>query len=279
IEAKWCGEQLDTHSSQLFRYFGTSEAKIGILTNGILYRFFTDLDEPNKMDLTPFMEFNILDIKENLIPELKRFQRSSLDLDTVFNAASELKYTTAIKQFLSQQAADPAEDFVSFVVGHVYNGRKTSSVVERFKPIVKRSFSQYLNDILNERFKSMLNASDEEKKQEKETQPEEEAMQEEASAIHTTAEEVEAFFIIKALVHDVIEPSRLSYKDTQSYFSILVDNKTTRWICRLQIEGRKKSVIIRGGEAKKEERIPITNNNDLYGLKDKFVLAALSQQD
>lgn len=60
---------------------------------------------------------------------------------------------------------------------------------------------------------------------------------------------------------------------------ILVDNKTTRWICRLQIEGRKKSVIIRGGEAKKEERIPITNNNDLYGLKDKFVLAALSQQD
>ena len=51
IECKWCGDSLDKHGSQLFRYFGTSPAKFGILTNGVLYRFYTDLDESNKMDV------------------------------------------------------------------------------------------------------------------------------------------------------------------------------------------------------------------------------------
>ena len=39
IECKWCGEQLDKHSSQLFRYFSTTTAKFGILTNGIILFF------------------------------------------------------------------------------------------------------------------------------------------------------------------------------------------------------------------------------------------------
>ena len=45
VEAKWCGEPLDKHASQLFRYFSTTPAKFGVLTNGIIYRFYTDLDD------------------------------------------------------------------------------------------------------------------------------------------------------------------------------------------------------------------------------------------
>lgn len=76
IECKSVSEELSKHASQLFRYFGTSEAKFGILTNGVIYKFFTDLDETNKMDLTPFMEFNVLDIKKNTIKELKKISKS-----------------------------------------------------------------------------------------------------------------------------------------------------------------------------------------------------------
>ena len=54
VECKSCNENLDKHGSQLFRYFGTTDAKFGILTNGIIYRFFTDLENKNKMDDTPF---------------------------------------------------------------------------------------------------------------------------------------------------------------------------------------------------------------------------------
>ena len=70
IECKPFTEKLDKHGSQLFRYFSTTTAKFGILTNGIEYRFFTDLDEVNKMDLVPFMTFDMLNIKDALIPEL-----------------------------------------------------------------------------------------------------------------------------------------------------------------------------------------------------------------
>lgn len=53
VECKSCSEQLDKHSSQLFRYSDFS-AKFGILTNGVISRFYTDLEESNKMDLVPF---------------------------------------------------------------------------------------------------------------------------------------------------------------------------------------------------------------------------------
>ena len=55
IECKSISENLNKHDSQLFRYFGTTSAKFAILTNGMEYRFYTDLDNPNKMDESPFL--------------------------------------------------------------------------------------------------------------------------------------------------------------------------------------------------------------------------------
>lgn len=98
VEAKWCGESLDKHGGQLFRYFGTTKAKFGILTNGFEYRFFTDLDEQNKMDQKPFFVFDITQIKEQDITELKKFHKASFDIDAVFSAAEDLKYSNQVKQ-------------------------------------------------------------------------------------------------------------------------------------------------------------------------------------
>ena len=44
IEVKSINKNLDKHSSQLFRYFATTNARFAILTNGITYRFYSDLD-------------------------------------------------------------------------------------------------------------------------------------------------------------------------------------------------------------------------------------------
>ncbi|WP_240043698.1 type I restriction endonuclease, partial [Akkermansia muciniphila] len=103
IEAKWCGEQLDKHDSQLFRYFGTSKAKFAILTNGLVYKFFTDLEEPNKMDEKPFLVIDMLNLKDNQVPELKKFTKASFDIESIFDAASELKYSNEFKQLFSEE--------------------------------------------------------------------------------------------------------------------------------------------------------------------------------
>lgn len=98
IECKKIGEPLNiNHASQLFRYFHVTNARISILTNGQEYKFFTDLDAPNKMDEKPFLEINLLDLDEMVISEIKKLTKSAFDLESILNAAGELKYVSLIK--------------------------------------------------------------------------------------------------------------------------------------------------------------------------------------
>lgn len=141
IEAKWIGERLDNHDSQLFRYFGTTTSKFAILTNGMIYKFFTDLEEVNKMDNKPFLEINILDIKENLVGELKKFHKSNFNIQEIFDTASELKYSYEIKHLFAQDLQSPTDDLIKYFLSNIYSGLKTQNVIERFRPIVKKALN------------------------------------------------------------------------------------------------------------------------------------------
>lgn len=272
IEAKWCGENLQKHDSQLFRYFGTTPAKFSILTNGIIYRFYTDLDEQNKMDEKPFLEFNLLDIKENLVPELKKFQRQNFDVETIFNTASELKYTNQIKQFMSQQLLNPSDAFVSYVLGEVYPGRKTQNVIDKFREVVKKSLNQFVNELMNERIKTALEAQPSEVSPDENQDPP--VKEEHLPKIQTTEEELEGYFIVRSILREAIPVGRISYKDTESYLSILLDNNIRKWICRLQLNGSQKSIII-ADESKKGIKHTLESVDNIYNLsKELFESAA-----
>jgi predicted type IV restriction endonuclease len=89
FECKSHNADLDRqHPTQLYRYFSVLEARFAVLTNGITYRFFTDLEEKNKLDSKSFFEFNMLDIHEAAVEELKKFTKSAFDLDQNVNAAT-----------------------------------------------------------------------------------------------------------------------------------------------------------------------------------------------
>lgn len=76
IECKRIDEPLSlNNASQLFRYFHVSSARIGVLTNGKTWEFFTDLDEPNKMDEKPFLLLDLTNIDPYILPELKKLTR------------------------------------------------------------------------------------------------------------------------------------------------------------------------------------------------------------
>lgn len=129
IECKGCNANLnDNHASQLRRYFHVTAARIGVLTNGQTYQFFTDLDEPNIMDKKPFMEIDLLDMDEQLIPELKKLSKSSFELDQMLSAASNLKYTREIKGYFERQMVAPDPEFVRLVLTDIYAGMKTQVV-------------------------------------------------------------------------------------------------------------------------------------------------------
>lgn len=267
VECKWCGEQLDKHSSQLFRYFSTTAAKFGILTNGVIYRFYTDLDEANKMDLTPFLEINLLDLRENLTNELKKFCKSSFDKDNIFSTASELKYTNLIKDLLKKELDEPSETFVRFIISSIYEGQKNQKVIDKFTPIVKKSFVSFVNELVNQRLTSALNSTPETEEIEV---PEQTTA---TSKIVTTQAEIESFFIIRGILAGTLNVEDIVYRDTESYFGILYKNNNRKPICRLNLDTKKKQLLI-PNENKVFERIYIESLNDIYNYRDKLIAVA-----
>ena len=258
IEAKSISENLDKHNSQLFRYFGTTEAKFAILTNGIRYKFYTDLEQPNKMDAKPFLDVNILDIKENQVTELKKFSKSSFDVDKIFDTASNLKYSTQFKTVFANELQNPSDSFVSLFVSAVYEGKKTQSVIEKFRPILKASLNQYITENMNEKIKSALNAQEETN----ETEEIEEDIKPKRNIV-TTQDELEAYFIIKNILKEVVNIDDITFKDNERYMAILYKNKTTKWICRLYFNSSTKYIAIPNAD-KKKKRISL---NDLYEIE------------
>ncbi len=268
IECKACSDSLGKHSSQLFRYFGTTTAKFGILTNGIVYKFYTDLDESNKMDLTPFLEIDMENLKESLIPSLKKFCKTEFDKDNILSVASELKYTSLIKDVLKSELDTPSDDFVRFLLGTTYEGLKTQKVIDNFKPIVKKSFSSFINELLNQRISSALNNENEKEEESSDEQP-----AEPVSKIVTTETELQAFFIIKGLLAGSVDIDDVVYRDTESYFGILYKDNNRKPICRLNLDGKKMQLLI-PDENKNFERIYLESLNDIYQYKERLIQVA-----
>ena len=252
----------DSHINQLYRYFSAVQsARFGVLTNGIVYRFFSDIEADNRMDAKPFFELNLLNIRESLVVELKKFTKENFDIENILSTASELKYTREIRSILSAEYESPTENFVRFCIGGVYSGMKTQSVIEQFADITKRAFHQFVNDQINERLKSALAGEDGDEVSE--ADPVQSDDEEENALIVTTEEEWEAFFAVKSILYDTIDLSRIAMRDRISYCGILLDDNNRKPICRLHFNGSQKYLGV-FDEKKKETREPIDSINDIY---------------
>lgn len=270
VEAKAVNEDLNKHGSQLFRYFATLPARFGILTNGIIYKFYADLETPNKMDEKAFLEFDLLDIKDNLIPEIKKFQRNNFDSENILTSAAELKYTQEMKKVLSKELVNPSDDFIRFMLKDVYSGIKTQNVIDRFRNTTKRAFNQFINDTLNERFKAVIGNQSEIAATDESKTTTQNISDEGTSKIVTTLEELEAFAIVKAVLKDTVDPSRLFYRDTESYLGILLDDNKLKWICRIVV-GKSQLNLYIPDENKKAVRYPLQTINDIYTFEEQLI--------
>lgn len=270
VECKHWNQNLDLHDGQLLRYFHVSKAKFGLLTNGIVYRFYSDLVQPNKMDEKPFLEFNITDIKENQVEELKKFHKSYFDVENIVNSASELKYMNELKQLLHQELTNPSAEFVKYFAKQVYPSVITAKVLEQFTSLTKRSVQLHISDLITDRLKSALKNEDEIAQAEaaiaaaNPIEPEEDK-----SKIVTTAEEMEGYLIVKSILRQKVEASRITYRDAQSYFAILLDDNNRKTICRLYLNGGKKHIAIID-EAKKEVKSELKSLDDIFSFADQL---------
>ena len=272
FECKKSGADLNiNHASQLFRYFHVTEARFGVLTNGLTYRFFTDLEQPNKMDEKPFLEFNLLDFKEQDVEELKKFAKAAFDVDKILTTANELKYTRAIQNLLADWMTNPSEDFVRLVSADLLAGKRfTPAVREQFSQITKRAFKQLIGDRINDRLRVAMTP-------ETVAQPEAAAAADTPEAkspgsdatVQTSPEEVEAFHIIRAILRGVVAPKRVFMRDAQSYCAIILDDNNRKPICRLRFNNTAKLALGLMND-KDEEKVALADLDDIYNHADKI---------
>ena len=264
----------DEQASQLFRYFTSTDVRFGVLTNGIVYRFYSDLDEPNKMDLRPFFELSMLDISDNAVNELKRFTKSSFDLDENVEAATILKYTKGIMHVLSQQLRDPSDDFVKLVADDVYSGIFTQSVREQFSQLTKQAFQQFINERIDDRLKSALahesgDGHESPSADFVETDDPDIVAVDRDRGIVTTQEEMDGYLVVKAILRETVDVSRVAMRDTRSYCGILLDDNNRKTICRLHFNAEQKYLGVLD-EQRQEERIPIDSIDSIFKYADQL---------
>lgn len=283
IEAKDCRDNLEKHDKQLMRYFHATEAKLAILTNGIIYKFFTDLEEPNKMDAKPFLEIDLLNIKEHEVNELKKYFKNNFDINNILNSAEELKYTNSIKKTLKSDFENPSENFSNYILNEIYDGVKTQKVKDKFNGIIKKSLNEFISDIVRSKLEGALesheNLNSSLLAEEKEVLTEETKK----SNIETTQEELEGLGIIKSIIREIgIDTRRITFKDTSNYFGVLLDGNTRKWICRLYFNSDNKYISVpeygeNGERTNKEIKSLLENKlDDIFLHKDIILQVAKS---
>lgn len=270
IECKPCTKSLNKHSSQLFRYFGTTNAKFAILTNGLSYQFFTDLEDKNKMDMRPFLTIDLLNLKDRDIVEISKFQKNVIDVDNILNSAENLKYSRLIKDSFANHVEAPSVDFVKFILNDVYDGLKTQKVIDDFTPIVKRAISQYISDSMNTKIKAALNEEDESEQEATEQNgSEQDSAPKKEHKIVTTLEELECYAIVKAILRTAVDSDRINYRDTERYFGILLDDNNRKWICRVHLMSSVKYITV-PDENKNPIRYDIDSIDDIYKYSNEL---------
>ncbi|MGY3884823.1 type I restriction endonuclease [Aeromonas aquatica] len=280
VECKKYSEKLSMkHSGQLFRYFSVTNARIGILTNGAQYEFYTDLDAPNKMDEKPFLTLDLEDIDEHVVPEVLKLTKTAFDVESVVDAAGELKYLSQIKKLLAEQFNSPEEDFVRFFASRIYDGVLTAKVKQSFTDITRKALIQFLNDSINARLKSAIGSSvsasavqhmadnipqnDDSESTNDNT---------EKSKVDTSIEEIDGFNVVKAILRQQFDVTRIAARDTQSYFGILLDDNNRKPLCRLHFNSKQKYIGLFDTD-KKETRHPIGSIDEIFTFADRLLTA------
>lgn len=233
IEVKPVNMELNTkHINQLFRYFTVTKARFAILTNGVTYRFYSDLEETNKMDLFPFFEINILDLKTDTITELKKFKKDSFDIKGILNSASELKYISLLKNAIAEQFNNPSEQFVRALIKNIYSGVKTQAVIDKFRELTLTAINEYISDLLNDKLKNIISPEVSKELAENITAPEKENA--------FLPEETETLDFVK----NMLNADNILYKKTTRYAYMHIIGSQYKWICRVSIRQENKLFVL-----------------------------------
>lgn len=273
FECKHWKENVDAHNSQLHRYYHVSKARFGVLTNGTLYNFYADLEKPNIMDEKPFLTINIEDLKDNAIKILECFTKSEFNLETILDSAEGLKYIKAIRNEFEKDIENPSDELVKLLVNRFFDKPLTANRMIAFKEYTKKALTISINESISDRLKSALNINE---KIEKQPEIKINVIKgtSDVSKVVTTDEELEAFQIVKAILREKIPSERISPRDTQSYFGVLLDDNNRKPICRFHFNSANKYLETFQNGKDAGEKKQLSSLDEIYEFRNQLHQAA-----
>lgn len=244
------------HAGQLFKYFTASKAKFIILTNGVIYKFFSDIEEPNILDKEPFFTFNLLDFKDNHLETLGEFCKENFDIDKAFSNAGDLKYIKQFEEVIENEYRTPSDDFVRYLINksNVCSGRITDKVIEKHKRTTVEAFNLFMSKVMKTSLDFSLGTKTE---------------TENKNEIVTTVEELEGYAVVKSMLNGVIDISRVTYRDNASYFNVLLDDNIRKTVCRLHFNRAQKYIELFNISG--DSKLPIQNINEIFSYKEQII--------
>jgi hypothetical protein len=264
MECKSVNADLDNKKccSQLYRYFSVSNAKIGILTNGIEYRFYSDVKSKNKMDQVPFLSVNLEVLTSDHTEALKKFQKETFSSENIVNSAEDMLFQGEIRKALESELNNPSDAFQDILIKQVHHGRMTSKIREKYDPIIKNAIRMMISEKVTSRLKNAIES-------EKKTMPEPILVVED-NGIETTDEELFAFNIVRAICSAAVSPDRVTIRDAKSYCAVLLDDNNRKGICRFYFNSATTKHLATFDENGSEVKYRIENINDIYGYQNQI---------
>jgi hypothetical protein len=271
MECKHWKQNLSLHDTQLQKYFVASNARFGVLTNGIEYRFYTDLDKTNIMDEKPFLAINMLDLSDADIEQLKKFHKSYYNESEILSNAQELQITIQIKDILNKNFQSPGDEFTRYFVRCLNGGKSSPKLIEQYKAIIKKSIASIINDTISDRLSVAIKNEEQQHNNNEATPklPDGVVAADEENGVITTQEEIDAYNIIRSILRKHISAEKIIYQDLKTYFSISLETRYW-WVCRLYFGERKKSICFATDDYKASDRIEIDRIDDIFTYSENL---------
>lgn len=251
------------HASQLFRYFATTTARVALLTNGVIYQFFTDSERKNVMDEKPFFTFNLENFRKTDVKHLSTFQRFDFDLERIASQAGALKLQTQLTAELRKEFAQPSEEFVRIFASRLHKGRLTEIVRERFQSVIIQAIGNLIREGVNERLESAMSHG--------EDPADFDTGLPEPDAIETTQVEIDGFNIVRAICSKLVTPERVIMRDAKSYCAILLDDNNRKTLARLHFNSPTARYLGVFTGKNEEERRAVAGPVDIYQHSDAII--------
>lgn len=270
IECKHWKETVDAHNSQLHRYFHVSKARFGVLTNGHQYNFYADLEKPNIMDEKPFFSLDLANLKDTNLVILENFTKNGYNLTNILDSAEALKYIKAIHSEFAKEVQQPSDELVRLLVNRFYDKPITANRLTTFREYTKKAISNFISESISFRLKNALHINESvTSKVENDIEPIDENG--DAPKIFTSQDEIEGSQIVKAILREIIPSSRISFRDTQSYFGILLDDNNRKPLCRLHFNSSNKYLeVFNKGKDSGEKKL-LDSIDDIYKYKAELL--------